>query len=180
MEKTAIVVVGYEGTGSVFISKTVSYVLGYCSSFGEWNGYGFNRKPKLERNVLHRSIPYNRPRKWHDEPNELKSLFPDHDKVRFIVTTRDLTISTISRRRRFGGSFQQYREDNQRTTRLLQRIISEEDCFIWSYETMCALREPYFQKLYGWLGCESDFVPEIQDANAAHFAPQLSTQVNLN
>ena len=39
------------------------------------------------------------------------------------------------------------------------------DVFIWRYETMIMYGRPYFRRLYRFLGIESDFCPEVVDAN---------------
>ncbi|MAX74275.1 MAG: hypothetical protein CMH66_11520 [Nioella sp.] len=163
--RTAIVVTGFESSGSVFISKTISHVNGSCLTFGDWNGHGFNRPIGEDGIVLHRSIPYRRPRRWHDDPAELHEIFIGYDRIRFVLTTRDLSISIASRMRRFGGTTEDYLEDNRRTTRFLQSIMAREDHFIWNYETMCAFQHVYFQQLYAWLGIESSFLPDVVDAN---------------
>ena len=167
--KTAIIVIGFEGSGSVFISKTISHVIS-STPFGDWNGYGFNRQMGEDGIVLHRSIPYMRPKLWHDDPAELRELFAGYDRLRFVVTTRDLSASVTSRMSRFGGTAEEYQNDNSRATRFLQKLLAQEDCFIWSYETMCALRKFYFDRLYAWLGVESSFVPNIEDANQRLFS----------
>ncbi|MFA8441993.1 hypothetical protein [Yoonia sp.] len=171
--KTAIVVSGFEGSGSVFISKTVSHVIA-ATPFGEWSGYGFNRQMGEDNIVLHRSIPYMRPKLWHDDPTELRELFAAYDRLRFIVTTRDLSASVASRMSRFGGTVEEYQNDNSRAAQFFQKLLAQEDCFIWSYETMCALRESYFRRLYGWLGVESNFIPVIEDANQRFFSRGFS------
>ena len=37
--------------------------------------------------------------------------------------------------------------------------------FIWSYESFMFLGSDYLQNLYQFLGVESDFMPELRDAN---------------
>ena len=96
-------------------------------------------------------------------------MFSGYDRLRFVLTTRDLTVSVASRIRRFGGTSEEYREDNQRAALLFRKLLEQEDCFIWNYETMCALGRPYFQRLYRWLDVSCDFIPDVEDANRRYF-----------
>ena len=93
--KKAYVVLGFEGSGSVFIAKTISYVIGSCNYFGSWNGFGFNKKLGKDLLVLHRSLPYMRPKKWHDDPEEIKKILEGYEEIKFIIATRDLTEDTL-------------------------------------------------------------------------------------
>jgi hypothetical protein len=165
--KKALVVLGYESSGSVFAAKVVSYVTGKCSYFEEWNGYGFNGSIGDDLVILHRSIPYMRPKLWHDEPQELLTLFKGYD-VQFIICTRDLSISHLSRMKRFGGTNADCVADSHRATMLFKKIIENYQCFIFSYETMVALDYAYFKELYRWLNIDSDFKPDIKDGNAPY------------
>ena len=164
MMKNALVILGYESSGSVFISKVVSHVLGKCNFFGEWNGYGFNGEIGDQLVILHRSIPYGRPKRWHDNPKEIKKIFGDYE-LRFIICTRDPTISQLSRIRRFGGSSSDYFDDTSRATSLFAKVIRKYPFYIWNFETMLTLGTSYFDDLYKWLNIESDFYPNVKDAN---------------
>jgi hypothetical protein len=166
-KKKALIVLGYESSGSVFTARVASHVLGKCAWFGQWHGYGFNGAIGDDLVVLHRSIPWMRPKQWHEDPRELLEMFTGYD-VRFVICTRDLSISHLSRIKRFGGSIADYQADSQRATALFTKIIETCPCFVFSYETMVALGQVYFQELYRWLGVKSDFQPEIKDANAAY------------
>ena len=165
--KKALVVLGYESSGSVFTAKVISYVTGKCSFFGEWNGYGFNGSIGDDLVILHRSIPYMRPKLWHDDPQELLALFDGYD-TQFIICTRDLSISHLSRKGRFGGTIADYVSDSQRATNLFKKIIENYRSFIFCYETMVALEYVYFKELYRWLNIDSEFKPDIKDGNAPY------------
>lgn len=167
--KKAYVILGFEGSGSVFIAKTVSFVIGSCSFFGEWNGYGFNKELGENNIVLHRSIPFMRPKQWHDKPDEIKKIFKQYDQIKFIIATRDISASILSRVERFGGNLESYQKDNLRAKKLFAKIIKNEDFFIWNYETMLALENIYFRQLYKWLSIKSDFIPELKDGNKKYF-----------
>jgi len=162
--KNAVVILGYESSGSVFISKVVSHVLGKCDSFGEWNGYGFNGEIGDQLVILHRSIPYGRPKRWHDNPEEIKEIFADYE-LRFIICTRDPTISQLSRIQRFGGSFSVYIGDTSRATSLFAKVMGKYSFYIWNFETMLTLGNFYFDDLYKWLDIESEFYPNVENAN---------------
>ena len=167
--KKAYIILGFEGSGSVFIAKTISFIIGSCSSFGEWNGYGLNKRLGENNVVLHRSIPFMRPKKWHDEPDEIKENFKEYDQIKFIIATRDLSASMLSRIERFGGNLESYKKDNLRAKNFVTKFIKKEDCFIWNYETMLALENIYFQQLYKWLSVKNDFIPELKDGNRKYF-----------
>ena len=167
--KRVLVVLGYESSGSVFAAKVISYVTGKCLFFGEWHGYGFNGSIGDDLVILHRSIPYRRPKLWHDDPQELLTVFKGYD-VQFIICTRDLSISHVSRMKRFGGTIEECISDSQRATKLFEKIIKNCRTFVFSYETMIALEFAYFKELYRWLNIESEFRPEIKDANARYIS----------
>ena len=95
--KRLIIVTGFESSGSVFAARIVSFVLGKCSKFGDWNGYGWNGKYGEKLVIVHRSMPYMRnPKRWiNDLENEI-ALLKDYSRE-FIICTRDLNISRISR-----------------------------------------------------------------------------------
>ena len=167
MDKRAVVILGYESSGSKFVSKVISHSLGKCKNFGDWSGYGFNGTIGDELVILHRSIPFGRPKQWHDEPTELLTLF-DGYSVDFVICTRDLGISQIGRAAIFGGTQEQYQNDSKRATELFRKIIRSQNYFIFSFETAVALGQTYFSILFEWLGTHSNFEPEIFDANAPY------------
>lgn len=164
MSKNVVVILGYESSGSVFIGKVVSYVLGKCDSFGAWNGYGFNGEIGDQLVILHRSMPYGRPKRWHDNPEEIKEIFVDY-QMRFVICTRDPTISQLSRTQRFGGSFTAYSADTSRATSLFAKVMARYPFYIWNFETMLTLGNSYFDDLYKWLDIKSEFYPTVKDAN---------------
>jgi hypothetical protein len=165
--KTAFVILGYESSGSVFTAKVVSHVVGKCAQFGDWNGYGFNGAIGDDLVVLNRSIPWGRPKSWYDEPSQLLDQFSGYE-VRPIICTRDLSISQLSRMRRFGGSAAEFAADSRRATAFFTRLLHQTPCFLFSYETMLALGPAYFQLLYAWLGVTSGFAPDIENGNARY------------
>ncbi len=163
--KKAYVVLGFEGSGSVFIAKVISYVVGSCKNFEDWNGYGFNKKIGEDNLVLHRSIPFMRPKKWHDDPREIEDILKIYEEIRYVIVTRDLSASMLSRVSRFGGSIDSYKKDNIRAANFFAKIIKNKKTFIWSYETMVSLGSAYFELLYDWLLIKSIFFPKVYDSN---------------
>lgn len=48
---------------------------------------------------------------------------------------------------------------------MLMIINSRHKYIIWSYETFMFLREGYLNSLYEFIGVESEFIPNLIDAN---------------
>ena len=110
--KRLVIILGFESSGSVFCGRVISYVLDKCSRFGEWKGYGWNGNIGDDLVIIHRSMPYGRKKKWMEELLEEISDMKNYSKE-FIICTRDLNISKISRISRFGGDWSEYlRDDN--------------------------------------------------------------------
>jgi hypothetical protein len=163
----AWVVLGLEGTGSKFIAKTMSYVLGKCNHFGEWDGSAYNANIYGENIILHRSLPYMRPKKsWVDLEIELVPLRHYYRNINFIVTTRDLSCSINSKASRFGDSIQEAMQDYSDNIEYLKSLVSsEKHLFIWSYETMVAYGDVYFQMMYKYFAVDSNFTPAYTNQN---------------
>lgn len=171
--KRLIVVTGFESSGSVFLAKIVSHVTGKCRDFGDWKGYGWNGAPGDAVVVAHRSLPYNRPRMW--LPDLRAELAPYCEyQTSYVICTRDLSISQLSRQRRFGGTPTQFAHDNATAKAAFADLLDKEDCFIFSYETAVALQEVYYQRFYRWLGVASGFAPPVFDGNAPYIGPPRS------
>lgn len=166
--KELIIITGFESSGSVFLSKVVSHVMKKCRQFGEWSGYGWNGTAGDDLILIHRSMPYMRnPKRWLvDLQGEIEPM-GDYDK-KFIICTRDLSISQLSRISRFGGTMAEYQDDNNTARQCFEQIMETEDFFIFGFESALALRFLYYKTLYSWLGVQSNFNPEIFDANAPY------------
>lgn len=173
-QKTGCIVVGPESSGSVFVAKVVSHVLGHCQEFGDWNGYGFNDKIGADKLVLHRSVPYDRPKKFPTSAAELLEPFQGYDDVKIVLTSRDRTISMSSKIRRFGGGISQARLDLATARPLFAELLDRDDVLVWNYETMVLFGQPYFNRLYRFLGVESDFRPDVVDANNKYVGGRTS------
>jgi hypothetical protein len=165
--KRLVIILGFESSGSVFCGRVISYVLGKCSRFGEWNGYGWNGNIGDDLVIIHRSMPYGRKKKWMEELLEEISDMKHYSKE-FIICTRDLNISKISRISRFGGNWSEYLRDDERATKIFSEIMKDENYFIFSYESAAALGGHYYTTLYNWLKVESAFCPPFFDGNAPY------------
>lgn len=171
-KKTCWIVCGPESSGSVLIAKTISHAAGASKQFTDYSGYGYNGEIGIDNLVLHRSIPFLRPKKNHQdllvEINELKQSYA---VVNYILTTREPLISIISKTNRFGGDLDEGRRDLDDAREFFIAISKEPTCFIWSYETMLLLDAGYFECLYRFFGLQSSFVPAVRDANQKYLLP---------
>jgi len=169
MMKNCWIICGPESSGSVFLAKTISFVTGHCDFFGQYSGYGYNSNSACENLVLHRSIPYMRPKKFQDSLiEEIAAFSEQYERANYILTTRDKNCSIQSKIQRFGGSIKEAEDDYTLALPFFERLVNDDNCFIWSYETMLLLGKPYFQRMYRFFGIESDFSPEIYDGNAPY------------
>ncbi len=165
--KRLIIIVGFESSCSVFLARVVSHVLGKCDRFGAWSGYGWNGAPGDDLVILHRSLPYGRPKKWFEDVEAETAKLADYD-TSYIICTRDLSISGLSRELRFGGSQAEYDADNKTARAAFEKIAAMSPPFIFSFETSIALGDMYYRALYDWLGVSSEFSPPAFDANAPY------------
>lgn len=163
-DKHVYIVTGPESSGSIFISKVVSHVLGIDKQYRKKGLHRMYGKYGDDILVYHASLP----RLLKAEFCNLRyyrSLFKQY-KLHFIITTRDHSVSLKSKMNRFGRSKLECIEHEKKARRIIKEIIENEDHFIWSYETMILLKEAYFQELYKFLGVRSDFhPPDLFDGN---------------
>jgi hypothetical protein len=176
-KESCIFVIGPESSGSTLIAKIISTALNGNS---EWNGRGFNccnsatcdldndfvyPCSEVEHLVCHRSLPFMLEPKW----PPIKKWQKTYD-ARFIICTRDTTISQLSVASRFKRKAETI-VDHQKTAKQIvaELLDSEEKCFIWSYETFMCLHENYLQELFKFLKIESNYFPEtLKDANVKY------------
>lgn len=164
--QTCWIVCGPESSGSVLVAKTISHAIGVSTDFNSWNGYGYNSEIGANNLVLHRSIPFMRPKMYHDDvQKEIRELKKHYSRINYILTTREPTISLISKKNRFGGTYEDGELDLEKGKTFFRQICGEPTCFIWSYESMQILGADYFKRLYSFYGISSDFIPEVRDAN---------------
>ena len=172
--KNSWVVVGPEGSGSSLMAKTISYALNHCSYFGQYSGYGFNNKKPCENYILHRSLPNRRPKKFQDTlRSEIREFSDKFEKVNYILTTRDINCSILSKITRFGGNITDAKQDYNKTLPYFEELVDNDNCYIWNYESMILLGRPYFMRMYRFFKIKSDFVPNIYDANSAYIKKHI-------
>ena len=157
-----VCIIGPESSGSKLIARICSHVLG-ISQFNEWNGTGWSNNGLHK--VIHRSLPYDIPPKFPDV-DEWISANTGKFEIYFILTTRDISISEISRFQRWGKPLHQSREETSVAREIMISVLHKNvNCFIWSYESFMFLGKEYLKSLYSFLGVESEFMPIIIDGN---------------
>ncbi len=160
--KKCVFVFGPESSGSMLIAKICSHVLG-VEEYGEWRGVGWSDKGSHK--VYHRSQPYHAPPRYTDIDEWIVDNKKGYDLF-FVLTTRDRTISELSRIERFAKSLKQVEMESEEAKKKMTQVIhSDQPLFIWSYETFMFLGKDYLKLLYEFLGLQSDFIPPIKDAN---------------
>lgn len=170
-----VIVTGFESSGSVFAARVISFVLGTCKNFGDWNGYGWNGSSGDDLIIIHRSMPYGRnPKRWLEDLEQETSTLQPHSRE-FVICTRDLNISKQSRLSRFGGSLKGYEFDDKKASAILSGLMRGEKCFVLSYETAIALGDAYYQTLFDWLDVDVKFSPPIFDANKPYIGKTNET-----
>jgi hypothetical protein len=175
MMKNSWVICGPESSGSVFLARTISFAIGYCKSFGQYSGHGYNSKIHCENLVLHRSLPYMRPKRFQNSLlEEIAAFAKKYERVNYILTTRDKSCSILSKLRRFGGSIKEAEADYSIVFPFFESLVNDDNCFIWNYESMLLLGQPYFYRMYRHFGIDSDFVPEVHDGNLQYIVNEKS------
>ena len=159
-----VFVTGKEGTGCSLLSRTLAHALGICD-FESWNGASPHIACSSGDKVQHTSLPYGGgDGNWPDVTEWIDSN-RDHEQY-FVITTRDVHISEKSKMLKCGKDLPQVQRETEGAHRILTEILSSEHrTFIFSYETFMFLKEAYLQRLYRFLGIESDFMPPLKDGN---------------
>ena len=154
MKQTCIFITGPESSGSTLAARIISNALGFES----WNGRGFNCcndgqcdahngyttpcKP-TDPLVCHRSLPF----RHHWPPIEEWNKIYDG---KYIICTRDNTISRRSQLNRFGWkSTELLYSEGKQAKDILRSLVKDEHIptFIWSYETYILLGNTYLELL---------------------------------
>ena len=150
--KKPVIVMGPEGSGSKLIAKICARAL------------------NLPHAVMHHSLPrFFRP-SWAD-PAALVAEHEGEFDIYFVLTTRDITLSEMSRMERFGRTKEQCQEHSERAKEIMSKVIRDgHKHFVWSYETFMFLGKLYLDALYQFLGVESDFIPPLVDGNKRRIA----------
>ena len=101
--------------------------------------------------------------------------------VYFVLTVRDQWIAKLSKiREHTFADWPTAEEEMEKAREIMNRIIQEiARVFIFSYESLMYLGAPYAQVLYQFLGVESDYVPELRDANPKYAMPAEKTVFNI-
>lgn len=165
MNAKCVFVLGPESSGSMLVARTLSHALG-IHEYGQWDGTGWSEREGAQHRLLHRSIPYNRPPVYPD-PEQLLTDAGDAE-IHWVLTSRDVTLSEISRIDRFASTMEECRSDTERARDTMLWIIShrpETEWSLFSYEAFMLLGKPYVDWLYRRIGLDSDFCPALKDAN---------------
>jgi len=181
-QRRCVFVVGPESSGSMLAAKIIAHVLG-VRAYGQWNppvGWSHSDLPQghvsdvAQSNavasrtdtICHRSLPYGRD--GNSYPDLHAWLRTNRDaSLRFVITTRDVSIIDQSKRARFNRPADLCRMNRERSRQWIAACVRQKlPHFIWSYETLVYLRSDYLQLLYEFLGVESDFLPpDLFDGN---------------
>jgi hypothetical protein len=164
-KRKVIYIIGCEKSGSKFISRIVAHVLGACE-YENWDGVGLCDS-KNNCIVAHFSQPHCNPPEYSDIKS-IENQYKDDD-LRFVITTRDITISENSRLETWWFHKHKTKEnvakESNEAKKIIEYILTNHDYFIWSYETMNYLRQSYLEVLYKWLGVTSKAHFKIIDGN---------------
>ena len=166
MKRLCVFVIGTESSGSKLIARILAHALG-IEPYGNWNGSGWAISQRSPHRLCHRSQPYGSEgrfsdiRQWNHDNRDFT--------IRYVICTRDVTISERSRRARWPGRRGTFAEQTERARSLIRDVMRTCDYTIWSYETFMFIGADYLRTLYCSLGIESDFVAiDTVDANPKH------------
>ncbi len=164
MPDKCVFVLGPESTGSMLAARVCAHVL-KIRDFDDWDGVGWCESEIVGHKVLHRSLPYGlNPPEYPDI--DLLKKENQHYHQYFVITTRDISLASISKRHRFGKSKQMVAAEMEKAKSIITTVMnSKTNNIIWSYESFMYLELAYLKKLYHFLGVESDFVPLLKDGN---------------
>lgn len=153
-------IVGPEGSGSSLVSRIIAHVVG-ATTFDKWKGLG-----NVQGNgwkVMHRSLPsLKRPRFY-----DIEKMIRKHKTyaLHLVLTTRDVTMAQTSAMARFPRTDAEAKAHTERARDIMAGLMRNHVCLVWSYETFVFLGDAYLERLYAFLGVESDFPPPLYDAN---------------
>lgn len=167
--KKVYIITGPESSGSVFISKVIANYVGATKNIDDWNGYGYCNSINPDIKILHRSQPFQNKNQYftlNQFEEEFKGL-----ELYFILTTRYIHFSNLSKKSRFGRTEQDIENNMLKSKSILSEIInSNKKYFIWNYETMMYLNEVYFDLLYNFVDGVNKFYPKIIDGNIKYLS----------
>jgi len=167
MAELCVFVIGTESSGSKLAGRILAHALG-IQPYGSWHGSGWALSDDSPRRLCHRSQPYGKEGTFSDIQrwNEDNAAFD----IRYVICTRDTTISQRSRRERWPerppGVLD---EQTERARSIIREVMRTCSFTIWSYESFMFLGADYLQGIYRFLGIESSFMPsDVVDGNAKH------------
>lgn len=162
--KKIVFVIGQESSGSRLVARACAHSLGIVD-FDDWNAIGWTHSEKAS--VCHRSLPYGTPPKFPDITRWLEKYGPNNDLF-FVITTRDVTLSDISKVEVFGKSTALVMSERHKVRAVIAQAMASGHPYTFvSYETLMFLGEPYWKELYAFLGiplADQKF-PVLKDAN---------------
>lgn len=162
MKNKCIYVIGPESSGSILIAKIIAHFLN-IAPFSKWNGHGLKQN---KHKIYHRSLPYSKPPEY---PNIEKWVKENKNYEQyFVLTTRDITLSEISKIDRFNKDIEQVKKESLKASNIIKDVLKKHKSFIWSYETFMFLQEDYLKLLLNFLNVEIDniILPiELKDGN---------------
>ena len=182
--KKVVFVVGQESSGSRLVAKACAAAHG-IAAFDDWNAIGWVHGDSVS--VCHRSLPFGTPPRFPDIARWRRKYGTDHE-IHFVLTTRDVTLSDISKMEVFGKSSRMVQEEREKARCIYEEIMGGDDpYFLFSYETLMFLKELYWRDLYRFLGVppDSGFFPDLHDANARRISEmdcvqdEVPTQVGI-
>ena len=125
---------------------------------GGWSDRGYHK-------VCHRSLPHRKPPVYANIEELISENCAEYE-IYFILTTRDISISEVSRMHRLAKPLSDTRTESDKAREIMIAVInSGYKYFVWSYETFMYLDKYYLKDLYSFIGVESDFIPDLYDAN---------------
>lgn len=144
--RMAIIVTGPECSGSTYIAQILAYCMDLDASFQGWDGRGQIGALGDPYIVLHRS----QPNKTHGFISlaQFESMFPGYE-LKFVLCTRDRTVSAMSNLARRGKTAEVQSEEEQRALNIMLDIMnSRHPFYVWSYETFMFLKSAYLKVLF--------------------------------
>lgn len=148
-----VLVFGPESSGSALITRIVAAHIGI-----KIGGYG--RSVRINNVIHHISLPMG-PNAIYPPVEEMVEEF-----THVIITTRDTTISQLSKGRRFKKKRRKAEVENETAAYLIRRVLLQDiNYFIWSYETFILLGDTYLNTLLSWLDLKPTPYEHITDQN---------------
>ncbi|WP_417250203.1 hypothetical protein [Celeribacter sp.] len=162
--KKIVFVIGQESSGSRLVAKACAASLGIVG-FDDWNAIGWTHG--ADASVCHRSLPFGTPPRFPDIGRWL-SKYGDGNELFFVITTRDVTLSDLSKVETFGKSADQVAAEREKVRATIGEVMASGHPYRFvSYETLMLLGEAYWSELYDALGIPpaARVFPELKDAN---------------